>query len=65
MAGTNLGYHQQVLKRKNRLYKTCIQKRTASSLEKYSIFTNKSNKLTAIIRSAERLYYNRCFDLIM
>jgi len=44
------------------LYKTCIQKRTASSLEKYKIFTNKSNKLTAIIRSAERLYYNRCFD---
>jgi len=42
------------IKRKIRLYKTWIRKRTTSSLEKYKIF---KNKLTA-----ERLYYNRCFD---
>jgi len=41
------------------LYKTWIQKRTTSSLEKYKIF---KNKLSAIIRSTEKLYYNRCFD---
>jgi hypothetical protein len=48
------------IRRKNHLYRCYLAKRSASSNDKYKKY---KNKLTTIIRMAEKLYYQNKFDL--
>lgn len=48
------------IRRKNRLYKNYLQNRNPQTLSKYKTY---KNKLTNIIRAAERNYYHNKFDI--
>ena len=47
------------IRRKNILYKKWLQKRSSESLKKYKIYRN---KLTSVLRNAEKMYYAARFD---
>lgn len=46
------------IKKKNRLYKTWLHKKTDTALTKYKVY---KNKLTSILRASEKLYYQNKF----